>query len=1049
MLFSHLVAAEDFELLGAQPTAVPLPPFGMLDTVPGPVLARAQAWERHLIEVETGLPPDSVAGTAPRPEYDPRWRNLSERTAAKAAELIAVGTPASERTIQRLRACWRDQGLWGLVDARATRLHSPAGRADERFVATVVEVLAAQETLSTGTRPRVLRQVQRLLAERYGDGVVPVPARASFYRLVNALAAGQHTFGPATTRRSHARRPEAPFTPTMAARPGEVVQIDTTPLDVLAILDDGVTGRVELTIAVDVATRTICAAILRPAGTKAVDAALLLARMLVPEPMRPGWPQALRMSATLIPHARLMSIDARLEHAAAKPVIMPDTIVIDHGKVFVSDTFISACRTLGVSVQPARPATPTDKAVVERTFSSINTLFCQHVAGYVGANVTRRGADVEAVWTIRELADLFDEWVVACWQHRPHEGLHSPFLPGRALSPNDVYAMLVVRAGHLPVCLTGEDYVELLPVEWRKINDYGIRIDYRTYDCRELGPYRRQRSGVDVKGGLWAAGTGKTTAITQLGKNYQQLVHRDQPRPGGSLPVAYVTVPPAATPKMLAVEFARFIGLPLPSRFSQVELTNKVCDLLCTLRTNLILIDELHNLDLGTRVGAEASDQIKYLSERIPATFVLAGVDLEGNGLFAGRRGGQIASRYSLIRTNPFPYSTSDEQAAWQALVATLENALRLHAHRRGTLLRLSGYLHERTGGMIGSLSHLVREAALDAIINQTEKINQAGLASSTWTRPPNTTGPCSNSDAERAAGPGPREHPGVADRSGTRDPRAARLLSAPARRRQPRHDRLCLAAARHRSPLPARRRRCHHVDDTHRLRTCRAHRLSAHHADPGAARPPATRRSRSARPAWQRSATRRLPVLHGQQRHPRTRHPTRRQLRARLSATSTMAARPRTASAACPTRTLFRQPTAPTASAPTRRRDARHRPRTGPAAHPELVPRRRPACPATPLDRPTEPALPRPRRRPLPTQPPPRRNRHLPRNRPADHGVRHRTSCCPRSSLAAQGHRRPGLGRVRQRFELVEQLVERGVQAAPSSMITIWSRSTGVLRHG
>jgi hypothetical protein len=40
----------------------------------------------------------------------------------------------------------------------------------------------------------------------------------------------------------------------------------------------------------------------------------------------------------------------------------------------------------------------------------------------------------------------------------------------------------------------------------------------------------------------------------------------------------------------------------------------------------------------------------------------------------------------------------------------------------------LGRYLHERTGGMIGSLSHLVREAALDAIINQTEKINQASL---------------------------------------------------------------------------------------------------------------------------------------------------------------------------------------------------------------------------------------------------------------------------------------------------------------------------------
>jgi hypothetical protein len=45
------------------------------------------------------------------------------------------------------------------------------------------------------------------------------------------------------------------------------VQIDTTPLDVLAVFDDGHPRRVELTGAIDVATRTICAAVLRPAGT--------------------------------------------------------------------------------------------------------------------------------------------------------------------------------------------------------------------------------------------------------------------------------------------------------------------------------------------------------------------------------------------------------------------------------------------------------------------------------------------------------------------------------------------------------------------------------------------------------------------------------------------------------------------------------------------------------------------------------------------------------------------------------------------------------------
>jgi hypothetical protein len=258
-------------------------------------------------------------------------------------------------------------------------------------------------------------------------------------------------------------------------------------------------------MAVDVATRSICAGVLRPAATKAVDAALLLARVLVPEPMRPGWPEALGMAHSAIPHVRLMSIDARLERAAAKPVIVPDTIVIDHGRVFISEAFLRACQTLGISVQPAHPRTPTDKSVVERTFQSVNTLFCQHVRAYKGANTTMRGAgvDADAVWTVGQLQDLFDEWVVAGWQPRPHDALRHPLLGGRALSPNEMYGALVASAGYLPVTLCGDDYLELLPAEWRSIQDYGVRLDHRTYDCAALNPYRRQPSGVQAKRGLW------------------------------------------------------------------------------------------------------------------------------------------------------------------------------------------------------------------------------------------------------------------------------------------------------------------------------------------------------------------------------------------------------------------------------------------------------------------------------------------------------------------------------------------------------------------
>jgi putative transposase len=491
VLLAFLLAAADFELLDEQQAAPSVEPFGLLEALPAEVVQQARSWERHVVEVITGRAPDAPEGSAPRPGYDPASSTVKDRDAAKAAELTAAGQPTSARTVMRMRLRYAEQGLWGLIDQRFARGSDPVGRADERLVAAIRAELDAQTHASTGTRGRLMHRVKTALDTQFGPGTVPVPGRSVFYELVGALAGGRHAFGAATTRRSLTNRPAAPFTPTIATRPGELVQIDCTPLDVMVLLDSGVPGRPELTMVIDVATRTIAAAVLRPAGTKAVDASLLLARTLIPEPMRPGWSTALRMSASRLPHARLLDADARLEAAAAKPVIVPETIVIDHGRVFVSEVFTRACAKLGISVQPARKGTPTDKPIVERQFSSIGTLFCQHVAGYTD----------EPLWSLPELQDLLDEWIVAGWQHRPHDGLRDPQAPGRAFSPNDAYAAMVAASGYLPMTLSGTDYLELLPVRWRAINEYGITIDYRTYD--DVALPHGERSTVTEQGGRW------------------------------------------------------------------------------------------------------------------------------------------------------------------------------------------------------------------------------------------------------------------------------------------------------------------------------------------------------------------------------------------------------------------------------------------------------------------------------------------------------------------------------------------------------------------
>ena len=499
----YLLSAQDFELIGAG-RAPKVDRLGLLESLPEAVVEAAREWERHLVEVDTGVVPGAPAGARPRPEYDPDTQTVTARCRAKAAELTAAGTKTSFRTVQRMRARYRDQGVWGLVDARSARGRTPTGNVDERVVEAARTVIAAQTGTSTGTRSRVVDQIRDLLDEQHGPGTVELPSRTTLYRLLDTLSKGRHTFGTATTRRSTALKPAGVYTATTAARPGEQVQMDATPLDVMAVMDDGVIGRPELVLSVDIATRTICSGVLRPVGAKAVDAALLLARATVPEPMRPGWDAALAMAASRIPHQRLVALDARLAMAAAKPVIVPDTVVIDHGKVFVSEVFLRAADTLGISVQPAHKQTPTDKQVVERTFASINTLFCQHVSGYTGRDVTRRGRDVDerAVWSLPELQELFDEWVI-CWQARPHEGLRHPFNPDQAASPNDAYAALVAAAGYVPVALTGEDYIELLPADWRAITDTSVQIDYRTYNSPELRLWAGQSSGVASKGGRW------------------------------------------------------------------------------------------------------------------------------------------------------------------------------------------------------------------------------------------------------------------------------------------------------------------------------------------------------------------------------------------------------------------------------------------------------------------------------------------------------------------------------------------------------------------
>ncbi|MFG2875055.1 integrase [Streptomyces sp. NPDC048337] len=497
-----LMTAPGFEVLGAA-SLPPQLPAGLLDGVPPDRAEKALWWHRHMAELLNGLPPDAPLGEAPRSEYDPATRTLAQRETAKAAELSAeTGRAVSVHTVRWRRRRYQRSGVLGMVDGRQSPRRTVGGQVDPRVVEVLRQLMGEASNGSTRTVSYYFVQVGLAVRKLEGSPVT-MPSRATFYRLFDRLEAGRHTTGSARTRRSLANQPDGVFDKVTVCRPGELMEIDSTPFDVLVRLDNGEVDRVELTGLVDIATRTIAAAVLQPT-TKSVDAALLLARAVTPAPMRPGWPQALRMEYSALPYQRLLSVDERLRHAAAVPLIIPEAIVVDGGKAFLSKNFHAACNAFGTEVIHAPPRTPTHKPHIERTLGSAASLFAQFLTGYTGRSAEHRGRKVEdePLWSMHQLQELLQEWITL-WQNRPHDSLRDPLAPGRTFTPNEKYAALVETAGYLPLPLTAEDYLELLPTRWQAVNSYGIKISHRIYDCDELVALRRQKSGIAEHKNHW------------------------------------------------------------------------------------------------------------------------------------------------------------------------------------------------------------------------------------------------------------------------------------------------------------------------------------------------------------------------------------------------------------------------------------------------------------------------------------------------------------------------------------------------------------------
>ena len=184
---SGLLAAEDFIVLDAR-SRPGMPAVSVLDGLPEGVVREARWWQRHIVEVLRGVPPDAEEGTVPRPEYDPAVWSLTRREQAKAAELTVAGHPVTASAIAKRRRRYQEQGLLGMVDHRAGKRMPPHGRADAAVVAAMSQAISEATDEPTRTAVFVFRRARQILAE---SGAAPaMPSRRTLYRLFGRLQAG-------------------------------------------------------------------------------------------------------------------------------------------------------------------------------------------------------------------------------------------------------------------------------------------------------------------------------------------------------------------------------------------------------------------------------------------------------------------------------------------------------------------------------------------------------------------------------------------------------------------------------------------------------------------------------------------------------------------------------------------------------------------------------------------------------------------------------------------------------------------------------------------
>lgn len=229
-------------------------------------------------------------------------------------------------------------------------------------------------------------------------------------------------------------------------------------------------------------------------------------------------------------------------------------------------------------------------------------------------------------------------------------------------------------------------------------------------------------------------GVGKSTAANMFGRKlHREVISREGPMVGPEaerIPVVRIGLTGNTTPKSLILQMLDFYAHPKRSG-TTLEVTSGALDCALRCQTRLIIIDDIHFLNLHRRDGREVSNTLKSLANDFPATFIFVGVGVEAAGLFEegldprDAATAQLGRRWTRLEMPPFYIYTEQQRKDWRITLKKIEKEMvLLNAHPGMIADDLSDYFFARTSGYIGSMMELARIGAYKAIKSGVERIS-------------------------------------------------------------------------------------------------------------------------------------------------------------------------------------------------------------------------------------------------------------------------------------------------------------------------------------